>query len=80
MGENNLLAGGRHIDRFEKRSCVWGVVMRNNFVEWTSVVPAIDSPLGEIPDLHLNGLPAPDRSDPSYQRPLINRRKLRNPG
>lgn len=80
MGENNLLAGGRYIDRFEKREGVWGMVMRNNFVEWTSMVPAMGSPLGEIADLARNGLPSRDRNDPSYQRPLVNRRALNIPG
>ena len=72
--ETNLLAGGRYVDRFERRAGVWGLVMRNNFVEWTSIVPAMASPLGEVPGLDLNGVPSHDRSDPSYQRPLINRR------
>ena len=53
--------------------------LRNNFIEWTSMVPAMPSPLGEIADLHLNGLPAQNRSDPSYQRPLVNRRTLNVP-
>lgn len=78
--ETNLLAGGRYIDRFERRDGVWGLVMRNNYVEWTSAVPAMPSPLGEIPDLQLNGLPARGKEDPSYQRPLVNRRKLNVPG
>lgn len=76
--ESNLLSGGRYVDRFERRDGVWGLVLRNNLMEWSSIVPAIASPLGEIPDLHLNGLPAHDRSDPSYTRPLVNRR-ARNP-
>ena len=74
--ETNLLAGGRYIDRFERRDGVWGLVMRNNFVEWTSAVPAQASPLGEVADLHLNGLPSHDKQDPSYARPLLNRREL----
>lgn len=78
--ETNLIAGGRYIDRFEKRVGKWGLVMRNNFVEWTSAVPAMGNPLGEIADLHLNGLPARDTSDPSYQRPLPNRRDAHIPG
>ncbi len=79
MGENNILVGGRYVDRFEKRDGVWGMVMRNNYVEWTSTVPAMGSPLGEIPDLAVNGLPARDTSDPSYQRPLVNKRALNSP-
>jgi hypothetical protein len=79
MGENNLLAGGRYIDRFEKREGVWGLVMRSNFVEWTSTVPAMGSPLGEIADLHLNGAPSRDKDDPSYMRPLVNKRERNIP-
>jgi SnoaL-like domain len=80
MGENNLLAGGRYVDRFEKRDGRWGMVMRNNYVEWTSVVPAMASPLGDIPGLELNGVPARDRSDASYIRPLVNKRAVFTPG
>lgn len=78
--ETNLLAGGRYIDCFEKRGGVWGLVMRNNFVEWTSAVPAMTNPLGEIIGLELNGVPSHDRNDPSYSRPLANKRMLHNPG
>ena len=80
MGETNLLAGGRYIDRFERRGGVWGMVMRNNFVEWTSTLPALGSPLGDIPGLELNGVAAHDGSDASYIRPLVNKRALFNPG
>jgi hypothetical protein len=73
--ETNLLAGGRYIDRFERRDGRWAIALRNNFVEWTSALPAMGSPLGEIVDLHLNGLPARDSSDPCYARPLVNRRE-----
>jgi hypothetical protein len=76
--KTNLLAGGRYVDRFERREGAWGLVVRNNFVEWTSTVPAVDSPLGEIADLHLNGVPSQDLNDPSYVRPLVNRRALNN--
>jgi hypothetical protein len=76
----NLIAGGRYIDRFEKRGGVWGLVTRNNFVEWTSTLPALGNPLGAIADLELNGLPASNRSDPSYTRPLVNKRAINIPG
>ncbi len=78
-GETNLLAGGRYIDRFERRDGRWGMTMRNNFVEWTSVVPAMASPLGDIPGLELNGMPARDGSDASYIRPLVNKRAVFKP-
>ncbi len=77
---NNLLAGGRYVDRFARRGGVWGMVMRNNFVEWTSIVPALGNPLGEIPDLMLNGVSARGPEDASYIRPLVNNRTLQIPG
>ena len=80
MGENNLLAGGRYIDRFERRGGQWGMVMRINFVEWTSMVPAMGNPLGDIPGLELNGAAARDGSDASYIRPLVNKREQQIPG
>lgn len=70
----DFVGGFRYIDRFEKRDGVWGMVMRNNYVEWTSAVPALESPIGDVPDHYLNGVPSRDRDDPSYQRPLVNRR------
>ncbi len=76
---NNLLAGGRYVDRFARRGGVWGMVMRNNFVEWTSIVPALGNPLGEIPDLMLNGVSARGPEDASYIRPLVNNLALQLP-
>ena len=36
-------------------------------------------PFADVPDIAGNGIPARDRTDPSYQRPLTNRRLLHNP-
>jgi len=72
--ETNLMAGGRYVDRFEKRDGKWGMVMRNNFIEWSGAAPAFTGSLGEVLDLEANGMPARDRSDPSYARPLVNKR------
>ena len=44
------------------------------------MVPAMGSPLGEIPGLELNGVPARDGGDASYIRPLVNKRAEFNPG
>jgi len=49
--------------------------MRNNVIEWSGLVPTMDIPFADVPDIHLNGAPSRDRSDPSYQRPLTNRRE-----
>jgi hypothetical protein len=32
-----------------------------------------------VPDIHGNGAPSRSKGDPSYQRPLFNRRARRNP-
>jgi len=77
---NNLLAGGRYVDRFARRGGVWGMVMRNNFVEWTSIVPALGNPLGEVTGIDLNGVSARGPDDASYIRPLVNKRALHIPG
>lgn len=77
--DTNLLAGGRYVDRFDRRGGEWRLAVRNNFIEWTSALPALASPLGEVADLARNGLPARDRTDPSYARPLINRRERHIP-
>jgi hypothetical protein len=70
----NLLAGGRYIDRFERRGGVWGLAVRNNMIEWSSILPGLDNPLNDVADLHLNGRATRDENDISYLRPLENRR------
>jgi len=36
-------------------------------------------PYADVPDIGVNGISARDRSDPSYKRPLVNRRDTHNP-
>ena len=78
--ESNWIAGGRYIDRLEKRDGVWRIALRTNAIEWSGMVPTMPIPFADVPDIHGNGTPARDRTDPSYQRPLINRRAKQNPG
>jgi len=33
-----------------------------------------------VPGVHLNGVPARSKEDPSYRRPLTNVRPMSNPG
>jgi hypothetical protein len=73
----NWIAGGRYLDRFERRDGAWKIALRNNVIEWSGLVPTMDIPYADVPDIHLNGAPSRDRSDPSYQRPLTNRRAVR---
>jgi hypothetical protein len=72
--ETNWVAGGRYIDRLEKRDGVWKIAMRTNAIEWSGMVPTMAIPFADVPDIFGNGAPSRDRSDPSYQRPLTNRR------
>ena len=73
--ESVMLAGGRYIDRLARRDGAWKIALRTNLIEWSCLQPSLPPPFGDVPDLGLNGVSARDRSDPSYQRPLINRRQ-----
>lgn len=71
---SNWLAGGRYLDRLERRDGQWRIAFRNNVIEWSGLSPTIDIPFGDVPDIHGNGAPARDKTDPSYIRPYLNRR------
>jgi hypothetical protein len=67
--ESNWIAGGRYIDRLERRGG-----LRTNAIEWSGMVPTMAIPFADVPGINLNGVPSRSRDDPSYQRPLNNRR------
>ena len=76
----NWAAGGRYNDRLERRDGVWKIAFRYTIIEWSGMVPETDVPLfRDVADVHLNGAPSRSREDPSYRRPLTNRRELRVP-
>jgi hypothetical protein len=77
--DSNWVAGGRYIDRLEKRNGAWKIALRTNLIEWSGLLPTTPLPFADVADLHGNGAPSRSKDDPSYQRPLINRRKPRNP-
>lgn len=77
--ESLVQAGGRYIDRFDRREGQWKIALRTNVVEWAGLLPAIPIPFSDVPDVYGNGAPARDKSDPSYRRPLTNLRKRRIP-
>lgn len=77
--ETNWLTGGRYIDRLEKRDGQWKIALRTNVVEWSGMAPCLPLPFSDVPDVHANGAPSRSRADPSYARPLINRRAPRIP-
>jgi hypothetical protein len=77
--QTNWIAGGRYFDRLQCRDGAWRIAVRTNVIEWSGMVPTMPLPFADVPDIHENGAPSRSRSDPSYQRPLINRRELHNP-
>lgn len=72
--DSNWIAGGRYIDRLEKRDGVWKIALRTNAIEWSGMVPTMDIPFGDVPGIQLNGTPSRSKDDPSYARPLTNKR------
>ena len=77
--ETNWMAGGRYIDRLERRGGAWKILLRCNVVEWSGMVPTTPLPFADVADIHDNGAPSRGRDDPSYHRPLVNRRAARLP-
>jgi SnoaL-like domain len=78
-GETVMLAGGRYIDRLERWDGAWRIALRTNIIEWSCIQPAMPLPFGDVPDIAANGVSARDKSDPSYQRPLVNVRQPQKP-
>jgi hypothetical protein len=77
--DTNWIAGGRYIDRLERRDGSWKIALRTNAIEWCGLVPTLPIPFAGVPDIHLNGAASRSKDDPSYQRPLTNRRKAHIP-
>jgi hypothetical protein len=78
--DSNWIAGGRYIDRLEKRDGAWRIVLRTNAIEWSGMVPSMPLPFADVADIFDNGAPARSKDDPSYQRPLNNKRARYVPG
>lgn len=77
---SNWAAGGRYNDRLERRDGAWKIAFRYTVIEWSGSVPGNEVPLfANVADVHLNGVPSRSREDPSYRRPLTNRREVRVP-
>ncbi len=73
--DSNWIAGGRYIDRLERRDGAWKIALRTNAIEWSGIVPTLPIPFADVPDIHQNGAPSRSKDDSSYRRPLTNRRK-----
>src|SRR5882757_2984706 len=77
--DTNWTAGGRYIDRVERRDGAWRIAFRSNAIEWSGMVPTMPIPFLDVPDVHRNGVPSRAKDDPSYRRPLTNSRKMNIP-
>ncbi len=69
QGTPVTLHGGRYLDQLERRDGEWRIAHRVSMVEWTGgVVPP------DLPPVHRepNGTVARDRTDTSYDRPLLS--------
>lgn len=77
--DSNWIAGGRYIDRLERRDGAWKIALRTNAIEWSGIVPTLPIPFAQVPDINVNGAPSRSKEDPSYRRPLTNKRKLNIP-
>lgn len=74
--DTNFATGGRYIDRLECRGGEWKVAFRHTILEWSGSIPHGTIPLfGDAPDTTANGKPSRSKQDPSYRRPLVNRRR-----
>jgi hypothetical protein len=67
-GEVSDIAGGRYLDRLERRDGEWRIAARRVIVEWCCVVDGAGALFGPQ-----SGFPAArwDRADISYDRPLV---------
>ena len=77
--ESQWIAGGRYIDRLEKRDGAWKIALRTNAIEWSGLLPTLPLPFGDVPGIGDNGVPQRNTDDPSYFRPLVNMRAPFNP-
>jgi len=74
---SNWAAGGRYIDRLDRRADVWRIAFRYTLIDWSGMVPQTQVPLftGLPDDAVANGVPSRNRQDPSYRRPFTNLRQ-----
>lgn len=77
--DSNWLAGGRYVDRFERRNGEWRIALRTNAIEWSGILPTMDIPFADVPDIKDNGPATRGKEDISYRRPLTNRRERNIP-
>lgn len=77
--ESLWMAGGRYIDRLERRGGEWKIALRTNIIEWGCLPPPMPIPFADVPGIEKNGVSSRSTDDPSYRRPLVNLREPFNP-
>src|SRR3546814_8807643 len=53
--ESLWMAGGRYIDRLERRDGEWKIALRTNLIEWSCMPPPMPLPFADLPDIAANG-------------------------
>jgi hypothetical protein len=72
-----MATSGRYVDRLERRNGEWKITMRYCLVDWTRALPGPAYPYSDhLADRHANGVPSRGPEDPSYRRPMVNKRAL----
>jgi hypothetical protein len=66
---------GRYIDRFERRNGRWAIAARACLSEWHAAMGELPIPAEYQAQLDGSGKAARDRSDSSYERPLLRKQR-----
>jgi len=77
--DTNWMAGGRYVDRFERRGGEWRIALRTNAIEWSGLLPTMEIPFADVPGILDNGAACRGPEDISYRRPLTNHRVPSDP-
>lgn len=77
--QSNWMAGGRYVDRLERREGDWRIALRTNVIEWSGMLPGMDIPFADLADAQRNGRAERGPGDISYRRPLTNLRDRQVP-
>ena len=59
--DTNWIAGGRYLDRVERREGAWRTRCAPTAIEWSGQVPTMPIPYADVPGVHLNGTPSRSR-------------------
>jgi hypothetical protein len=68
------LSGGRYLDRFEKRNGQWKIAARACIVEWGGMLGDVQTDPAFAEAMFGSGTQRRDKTDRSYERPLLIRR------